>query len=163
MTAEARTRKVFVWLDRAKADLDAARQDYRDTAHLPYHACFWAQQATEKSLKAALIFANIPPDRDHALDRLARQLPEGWRARNSAGRLAALTEYAVDTRYPDARKEPTHKDAEDAIKTAGAVYLMVIRDLGDRGVPISPEYYPGPPKPRAQPPVLDLRDDPGER
>jgi HEPN domain-containing protein len=26
----------------------------------PYHVCFWAQQAAEKALKAALIYAAIP-------------------------------------------------------------------------------------------------------
>ncbi|MGH2410887.1 MAG: HEPN domain-containing protein, partial [Chloroflexota bacterium] len=49
MIAEARTHKVFAWLDRARADLAAARQDHRDGAHRPYHACFWAQQAAEKA------------------------------------------------------------------------------------------------------------------
>src|SRR5260370_41869880 len=137
MTAEARAHKTIAWLERARADLDAAIQDTADIAHhKPYHACFWSQQATEKALKAALIFAGIPFEREHDLDLLAGMLPAGCRARNSVGRLSALTEYAVDTRYPDARSEPTRQDAEQAVKTATAVLRMVIRDLGERGLPL---------------------------
>ena len=83
-----------------------------------------------------MIFAGIPFEREHDLDLLAGMLPAGCRARNSVGRLSALTEYAVDTRYPDARSEPTRQDAEQAVKTATAVLRMVIRDLGERGLPL---------------------------
>jgi HEPN domain-containing protein len=74
--------------------------------------------------------------RTHDLDDLAARLPMGWRARQSAGRLAELTSYAVDTRYPDPNDLPTASDAEQAVRQATALVRMVGRDLQERGLPV---------------------------
>ncbi len=105
----------------------------------PYHVCFWAQQTAEKAFKAAI---DQPLDPTHDLNDLADLLPDDWQARRVVGRLRQLTEYAVETRYPDARALPTRDDARQAVQQAAAIFRSISRDLQARGFP-----PPKPPKP----------------
>ena len=75
--------------------------------------------------------------------------PEGWAVRRVSGRLGRLTEYAVDTRYPDARQEATAREATQAVNQAGAIVNAIRKDLAAHGLVV-----PGAPraqKPSAQP------------
>jgi len=104
MTSAAREQKARDWLRTAAKDLKAAQNMLAAGDQFePYHVCFWAQQAAEKAFKAALIFSARPLDPTHDLNDLADLLPDDWQARRVVGRLRQLTEYAVETRYPDAR------------------------------------------------------------
>ena len=141
MTAEARTHLTIKWLDRASYDLVAARHQFDDRdGYQPYHTCFWAQQAAEKAIKAALTFEAIPFDRTHNLDDLVVRLPDEWQVRRVAGQLTKLTSYGVDTRYPDPMQEPTRQDAEQAITQARAVYASICRDLERHHCPLPPRH-----------------------
>ena len=61
------------WLSDARYELSVAKQlptalpDWQ-----PKTTCFHAQQAAEKALKAALLYAGIPFDEDHDLNYLVR-------------------------------------------------------------------------------------------
>jgi HEPN domain-containing protein len=109
----------------------------------PYHICFLAQQAAEKALKAALIYANQPFEPIHDLAALATQLPNDWRVRGAAPRLAKLSGYAVDTRYPDPHAQPGPDDAVQAVRDARAVYRAVCRDLQQHGMALTTRPRPG--------------------
>lgn len=144
MTAEARARKVRLWLRYALADLRLAHRLLQpDGEAEPYHVCFLAQQAAEKALKAALIFANQPFEPIHDLAALATQLPNDWRLRAAAPRLAKLTSYAVDTRYPDPYSQPGPGEAAQSVRDARAVYRAVCRDLQDHGMVLGTRSKPG--------------------
>lgn len=150
MTAEARGQLTIKWLDYALSDLAAATRQYNDRAfYQPYHTCFWAQQAAEKAIKAALIFENIPFDPTHNLDNLAASLPDSWQVRRTAGMLGALTNYGVETRYPQPTREPTRQDAEKAVGQARAIYAAVCRDVERRGF-VLPAKHRQPPQAQQQ-------------
>ncbi len=143
MTSAAREHKARDWLRTAAKDLKAAQNMLAAGDQFePYHVCFWAQQAAEKAFKAALIFSAQPFDPTHDLNDLADLLPDDWQARRVVGRLRQLTEYAVETRYPDARAMPTRDDARQAVQQAAAIFRSISRDLQARGFP-----PPKPPKP----------------
>lgn len=107
------------WLAHAESDLRLAGIAAADEGVLPSQSCFHAQQAVEKSLKAALLVRGLdfPPGHDiEELLIIAAQngvpIPEG------IGDAALLTPYAVETRYPGYLEEVTRKDARDAIALA---------------------------------------------
>lgn len=88
------------WLAQARHDLEVARLTLREAHHA--YACFLAQQAAEKALKAILYAAGERVVIGHSVLELAR------RARPAAPELEAheplagtLDQYYVATRYPN--------------------------------------------------------------
>lgn len=85
------------WVQKAAEDLEAARQ----LQGLPTTRAFHCQQAVAKG-KALLVLCDVDFTKTHDIDVLLRQLdsmglnPEGVETSD----LAALTRFAVDTRYP---------------------------------------------------------------
>jgi HEPN domain-containing protein len=131
------------WLRYAAEDLAAAEAALGGTAFAPRHACWLAQQAAEKAIKAALVFLEVEFPWVHDLDALRRLLPEDWRARRDHADLAELSEWAVEARYPSSNTpDPTADDARAAVEQANAVYGSVVRDLAERGAHVPPT--PGP-------------------
>ena len=63
------------WLRHARSDLELARTS-RDSKILLEDLCFHAQQATEKALKAVLVFKSLPLLRTHNIRTLMDLLPE---------------------------------------------------------------------------------------
>lgn len=120
------------WLRYAREDLDAA-DVILEHGSVPRVACFHAQQAVEKSLKASLIFSGIGFRKTHDLESLASTLPEGWSAGEDAASLADLTVWAVEPRYPGDLPEATKEDAESAVEQARNVYETILKDLDDHG------------------------------
>ncbi len=131
--------KVEDWLRKSFLDLRASRRLLaligQDIA--AYHVCFLAQQAAEKAVKAALVAEQRPVEPTHDLDALVSALPSDWTVRRALGQFGALTEYAVDTRYPDPRREPTAADAGIAVERAAAIVDAVVRDLRRHGVAVA--------------------------
>lgn len=69
----------------------------------PAIACFHAQQAAEKALKAAMCWYKLEYRRTHDLEELAGQLADiGTSPPVSEQDLRRLTPYAVEFRYDDA-------------------------------------------------------------
>jgi len=87
------------WLAYAESDLAVARGVDRPGV-LTETLCFHAQQAAEKAIKAVLVAGGIEPPRTHDLDTLLAAVPGD--VPNDFDRLsvAALTAYAVASRYP---------------------------------------------------------------
>jgi HEPN domain-containing protein len=96
-------------------------------------ACFHAQQAVEKALKAALIFSGIAPPRSHSLDALRSLLAADWELRSSAFDLSALSAWAVTSRYPDEEPDPTIADAMAAVQDADQAVASLRGELERRG------------------------------
>ena len=97
------------WLRYANSDLELARIE-KPEGVLPETLCFHAQQAAEKALKAVLIFLEIDYPRTHNIRTLLDLLSEGVDVPQEVEEGAALTGYAVESRYPG-NSEPVD-DAE---------------------------------------------------
>jgi HEPN domain-containing protein len=122
------------WLRYAREDLEAAEAIVNQAYASPRHACWLAQQAAEKALKAILIFLQVDFPRTHDLDRLVRLIPGGWRVTAEHPDLADLTEWAVEARYPGHWPEATEADALAAAQHARAVWTSVTADLAREGL-----------------------------
>ena len=79
------------WLEYGRSDLEAAEELMGKADSYPRQVCFLAQQAAEKSLKAALVVSAIPVPRTHDLDALCNLLPDRWSVKTQYPELAALS------------------------------------------------------------------------
>lgn len=108
------------WIDKAEGDLRAARLLAGAAPPEPDAAAFHSQQASEKYLKAFLVFLRVDPPRTHnllsLLDLLARYDGSFESLRDAAGSLNPL---AVRIRYPFARA--TAEEAADALAHAETI------------------------------------------
>jgi HEPN domain-containing protein len=104
------------WVDKAENDFNTALRELRTRKKPNYDAvCFHTQQYVEKYLKARLIEADIEFPRTHDLTRLLvilLTIEPLWIAYETE--LRALTDYAVEFRYPGeiADKETARKAFE---------------------------------------------------
>lgn len=109
---------------KAAHDLIAARAilgagDAFDTA------CFHAQQAVEKSLKAVLALHEIEYPRRHDLGELLELVkPLMPAVAQYAEPIINLAPYAVEIRY-EVEFEPSDEQAGEAVQTAAEVYELI--------------------------------------
>ena len=122
------------WLRYAEEDLRAAEASLLLPGVQPRHVCWLAQQATEKALKAILIFEQLDYPRRHDLDLLFGLIPAGWSVKHEQADLACLTEWSVEARYPGDWPAATDQDARLAIDTARVMVDAVTRDLARHGI-----------------------------
>lgn len=112
------------WLRQARRDLDHARRARDDGDH--EWACFAAQQAAEKALKAAYQ-GRGEEAWGHTLSSLLRELVTEPDTHPLMTRAKALDKHYVPTRYPNgfASGAPmdfyTIEDADKAVGDAGAI------------------------------------------
>ena len=104
----------------------------KDTEPVYWAAAFHCQQAAEKSLKAFLAYNEYHVEKTHDIEFLVKLcmkfLPEMEQFIETG---AALSEYAVETRYPTARVEITKIKAEKAVETARSIYEFILKSLPD--------------------------------
>lgn len=118
------------WLRFAQADLAASRLLLTD-AELPFRlACFHAQQAAEKALKAALVRGAVEFRRTHDLVVLAGLQTEPLRSQVSTLDLQLLQQWAVDGRYPADLPDITSIDAASALAIAEQIVEAVMKLFG---------------------------------
>lgn len=130
MSVEKRRREANRWFRQAEDDLDAARA-LRDAGKYA-QACFFAQQAAEKALKALWYIADLDPW-GHSVTRLLDELPDDLRQPLSPlrERALALDKLSIPTRYPDALGDLTPAEAytrgetERALADAEAILAVV--------------------------------------
>jgi len=120
------------WLRHARSDLALARLAAAREDVLPEQACFHAQQAAEKALKAVLRHAGIQFPLVHDIETLATL----WRTAGhplpvELTEAAALTPYAVAYRYPGQPDEVTASDAVEALDLATQAVTWAERVLGE--------------------------------
>ncbi len=110
------------WLRRAKSNLIRARQPKHEEV-LWEDFCFDAQQAAEKSLKALLLYHEIPFRFVHDIAELLTVLEQNGISLPEQIRAAAeLSDYAVEARYP----RPIEPVTEDEYKEAVTIAEMVV-------------------------------------
>lgn len=114
------------WLKQAEVDLGAAKAL---SESFPALACFHAQQAAEKALKAILYGAGERPVLGHGVGELGGRVVEHDPAYEGLRReVAKLDRYYVATRYPNGLPEggdPSEafdsSDSNAAVEVAGRV------------------------------------------
>jgi len=110
------------WMRRARSDLALACGRKRRGV-LSEDLCFHAQQAVEKSIKAVLISKGIEFPRTHNLRVLIEALPETIFRDPILDSSAALTDYAVSTRYPGDVEAVTKQELKTARHIASEVVI----------------------------------------
>jgi HEPN domain-containing protein len=109
------------WLRHARSDLALAQQ-WSAPEILLTTLCFHTQQAAEKGIKAVLVQQGIVFPYTHDLARLITLVQEAglpWPEELDAA--AALTEYAVGSRYPGPGGEISETEYQQAITLAQRV------------------------------------------
>lgn len=113
---------VRLWLKRSRSDLTLGQAALQTPGVLLEDACFHAQQCAEKALKGLLTHREIPFPRTHALDVLLDLLKaHAVPVPDSVDEAFALSQYAVQTRYPGEREPVTQEEATLALERAAMV------------------------------------------
>ena len=138
MNATDRLVETVRWLRYAEEDLITAETLFSQPHVVPRHACWFAQQAVEKALKAVLVFLEIDFPRTHDLDLLRNLVPDSWQFKEVCPDLASLTEWAVEARYPGDWQEATHAEADTAVEQARIVWESISTELTQHTGPSPP-------------------------
>lgn len=125
------------WLRESEAELKTA-QDLHRIGHYSW-ACFTAQQAAEKALKALLLHFSSRPTTHDMVDLLKSIVTKVSVPGNVVQAANVLNRYYVATRYPDSFSSgaPTEKytetDAKEATELARLVYEFCRTAAGAAG------------------------------
>lgn len=118
--------KARSWLNLAEEDLHWARASFEDKIFRG--ACFAAQQAAEKSLKAYLVSKNIVTPKIHdlvALNQACVKQDKDFEQLEEACNI--LSPYYLSTRYPDVAQfeEYSENQTKDVIEQTNKVVSFV--------------------------------------
>ena len=111
------------WLRYARSDLEISKVSDLSDRILLEELCFHAQQAAEKALKAILIAKGVSFPRTHSISTLIEFLPEDIVVPSEVLDAAALTDYAVMTRYPSIMESVEYEEYKEAVRMAEYVLL----------------------------------------
>lgn len=118
------------WLAKAEDDLRWTEANIREEIH--YGACFTAQQAAEKALKAFLLENAAQARKIHDLGAILEEcIVIDGSFLSLRETILPLVDYYIQTRYPDASEfmQYTKEKAEDALKRAQQVVNFVKQKL----------------------------------
>lgn len=127
---------VHSWLLKAAADLRGAEIDLAAEPPLVEDALFHCQQAAEKSLKAFLVFHDVPFRKTHSIEEIGEAaLAIDASFKTLVDRAAPLTEYAWVFRYPGPVPDPAPGEVQAAMEAARAIYQAVCNSVSDSSPP----------------------------
>lgn len=116
---DLRLKETRRWVVKASNDLLAAKTILESGRPINDIVCFLAQQCVEKGLKAFLVYSGIHIQKTHDLVNLVKICAENdeefFQLEDAAD---ALSNYAVETRYPSDWLETTSEDAAKAVEEA---------------------------------------------
>jgi HEPN domain-containing protein len=122
-------RQTAQWLSRAEEDIHVARTLAAQTPPPRNAVCFHGQQAAEKFLKALLQELGAAGPKTHDLeDLLDSLLPHDATLAPLRRRVASLSKYAVEYRYPGLRA--TTRQMQSALRIADRVRTELRARLG---------------------------------
>lgn len=116
---DKRLELVKEWLYKASHDLEMAQLAMEYKPKLRDSICFHCQQAVEKSLKAYLVYLDMPFQKTHSLTYLLDLIDERDNISEDVYlKIEILESYAVEIRYPDGWYEPTETETQEALNIA---------------------------------------------
>jgi HEPN domain-containing protein len=113
------------WLAFAAGDLRAARLLLSDATVPSRIACFHAQQAVEKALKAVLIAESIVFRKTHDITVLVGLTPSTLATELAYIDVLLLQPWAVDGRYPGDLPDASAIEAAEVVEVAATVLATV--------------------------------------
>ncbi|HHP7234937.1 MAG TPA: HEPN domain-containing protein [Desulfobacterales bacterium] len=125
-------KKVLVgqWLAKAEQDMKAGEALLALDPPYLYPACFHAQQAAQKYLKALLTWYQIEFPKTHVIELLLELLKRvDSRTASELQDAGELTPYGVDIRYPGDQPEPELEEAYEAVDLARKVRAAILSRL----------------------------------
>jgi HEPN domain-containing protein len=121
------------WLAKAANDLRTAETVISIVPPVVDTACYHAQQCVEKCLKAFLTLMNRHVERTHNLPRLVEQCAEfSLEFTQLADIGVELTDYAVQSRYPDDWRDIPLEEARCAVEKAREAMEFVKAEIERR-------------------------------
>jgi len=133
VTEEDRLEQTRLWIRQPRTDLAMADLALASQQVGPDPACYHAQQAAEKALKAVLVFLQVQYPFTHDLDTIREHIPRGWGVRGEFRNLKRLSDWSFKARYPGGWALPTKADATEATRLGHLIYESVVRDLEAHG------------------------------
>ncbi len=123
--------EVIEWLEKAQEDLTAARRLLEPTpSPIPAPAAFHCQQCAEKTLKAFLVSKGIRFRKVHNLTYLMDLCEEeGLTVDEFREDVNRLSPFAVDERYPGARREPPSELVEEFVEIVEGLLSTIKREI----------------------------------
>jgi HEPN domain-containing protein len=110
------------WLQFAEGDLRLAELASRDRMIQPQLACFHAQQAAEKAIKAVFVLHGASFPYTHNIEHLlALAERNGISFPAAVGEAGVLTPYAAEARYPGPWPEVSESELQEALRIASEV------------------------------------------
>lgn len=119
------------WIKKANNDLKIGIDELNVDEPATDAICFHMQQCVEKYLKAFLIFHNKEIRKTHDISILIKQcieIDEEFKILYDL-EVDALTDYAVEIRYPDDFYFPTVEETKEAIELAMKVKELVLSKI----------------------------------
>jgi len=124
------------WLKKARNDLMTGERALEGQPPVADTACFHAQQAVEKALKALLVVREIEPPRTHHIGFLLKRCgPIDEHLAGMSEDLKWLTSFAVDVRYADVGDEPTVEHATKALSLARRAVETISANIPEEARP----------------------------
>lgn len=123
------TKYVESWFARAQEDLNAVGLLLKKGGSSNL-ACFHAQQAVEKYLKGFLAHHEIHVRKIHDLESLLEECENiNHSFKDFHDAILFLSQFYIESRYPDDYIEFSHKDAEKALKAAQKIKEFVLKKI----------------------------------
>lgn len=120
------------WFEQARDDLAAARASTNAGHH--EWACFQAQQAAEKALKAFLLLQGKRQFLSHSINELLREARQVEPELDALAKARRLDEYYIPTRYPNGLPGSTRphefydeEEADECLQLAASVIEAIAR------------------------------------
>ncbi|HUU99125.1 MAG TPA: HEPN domain-containing protein [Phycisphaerae bacterium] len=127
---------VQAWLRKARNDLITGERALGGQPSVRDTACFHAQQAVEKALKALMVFREVEPPRTHHIGLLLKQCGTvDARLSAMSKDLKWLTSFAVDVHYADVGDEPTVEQARNALLVAQRAVEIILAGMPEEARP----------------------------
>ncbi len=118
------------WLRKALEDLRGAEVLLQADPPFASLAAFHAQQAAEKSLKAFLLWNSRIFGKTHDLQRLGRECADiDGTLEDVSNRVAPISVYAVEPRYPADLPNPSIDQAKEALRLARELFDAILARL----------------------------------
>jgi HEPN domain-containing protein len=118
------------WLLKANEDLEVAAILINQKPPMVTGAAFHSQQAAEKVLKAFLTWHDQPFKKSHDMRRISQACQKlDATLATATSRLASMTSWAIESRYPGDWDPPAESTVADALEEVSELFRQILSRL----------------------------------